>query len=521
MLRVRGVLTRSPFETTLALAALAVATWVVAWPLSVSRYPPLTDLPFHAADGSVLAHWFAPSFHFQDQFELHPVAQPYLSAYCLIGGLLLIFPLGTAVKIAVALHLLVVPAGLAVLFHGAKKSPLLGLLGLGLCWGNLTHWGFINYVASLGFFAMAVGATMLVVDRPTRWRKVGLLLSLLGVYFTHIYRYPFALAAVVGTTVVLYPATRRYRPILWPLLGAAAFFGLWWAIRPASLTGGIHLGFHPERLTTELEGALTDGFTDAGVKDALLAQLRVAGRVGLVCAIASLYRRARGARRLRAWDAGVTLAPLACAVVFLGLFVVMPMWIAFWWYVYPREATAATIILCGACPDLPRARWVRAALVAALSVAGLRVAREVAERYAEFSAPVEEFYRITRQIPQAPHLFYLIFDSSGTRRSTSPFVHLPAYVQAEKGGWLSYHFAALGQGPVVYRPRSDPGAIVPPRTPGNWEWSPNKFELSMTPFFDTFLVRQVASPAGLFEGDPTIRLVDHVGSWWLFRRVAP
>ena len=41
----------------------------------------------------------------------------------------------------------------------------------------------------------------------------------------------------------------------------------------------------------------------------------------------------------------------------------------------------------------------------------------------------------------------------------------------------------------------------------------------MTPFFDTFLVRQVASPAALFAEDPTIQQVDHVGSWWLFRRV--
>ena len=402
--RIRQKFDHAPLEATLGIAAVAVALFVVAGPLSVTRYLPMTDLPFHAAGGSALVHYLDPAFHFREQFELHPLAQPYLSTYGLIGGLLLIFPLEVAVKIAVALHLLLVPGGLAVLFHGAKKSPLLGLLGLGMCWGNLTHWGFINYVGSLGFFAMTVGATMLVVDRPTRRRKVALFLSLLGVYYTHIYRYPFALAAVVGTAVVLYPATRRFRPILWPLVAAVAVFGLWWAIRPATLVGDIKLAFHPERVANELESALTDGFTDAGVKDAIVGQLRVAGGVGMVCTLHALYRRARNLRRFWAWDAGVTLAPLACAGVFFVLFLVMPLWISLWWYVYPREATAAVIVLCGACPDLPRSPagsaspWWRPWPSPPSGWSG-----RWPERYADFEGPVEDFHRITpRGIPRAP-----------------------------------------------------------------------------------------------------------------------
>ena len=41
----------------------------------------------------------------------------------------------------------------------------------------------------------------------------------------------------------------------------------------------------------------------------------------------------------------------------------------------------------------------------------------------------------------------------------------------------------------------------------------------MTPFFDWFLVRKPTSPDAMFAGDPTIKRVDHVGMWWLYKRV--
>src|SRR5262249_11665756 len=149
-------------------------------------------------------------------------SHPYMSLYALIAVGMLVFPMMVAVRIAVVIHLLLVPAGLAVLFHGAKKSPLLGLLGLPLCWGNLTHWGFVNYVGACGLFALAVGLSLLLVDRPTWGRQVALILTLVAVYFTHIFRFPFAIAAVAGTGVVMYPATRRVRPLILPLIASIA-----------------------------------------------------------------------------------------------------------------------------------------------------------------------------------------------------------------------------------------------------------------------------------------------------------
>jgi hypothetical protein len=506
-------LRRSPFEATLALTAIGVSLWVVATPLLSSRYPPMTDLPFHAAFGGVFRHYWDPSYHLREQFDLTPFSRPYMSMYGLIAALMLALPMMTAVKIAAAVHLLLVPAGLAVLCHGAKKSPLLGLLGLGLCWGNLTHVGFLNYVGALGLLAMSVGAALLVVDRPTRGRKIGLALSLGALYFTHIFRYPFALAAVAGTGVVMYPATRRLRPLALPLSAGVALFAAWLALRPRALAGPIELGFHPERLLAEIGPAITGGFKDEGPARALLTSFDACWAVAGVAAGHALLQRLRGRRRFTAWDVGVTVVPLACAAVFLGLFLVLPLWIGEWFYVYPREATAAAIILCGACPDLPRPRWLRLPLVAAMSLAAAGVSRQVASHYAEFSQTAEDFHAITRRIPRAPRLFYDIADHTGSSRTVSPFSHLAAYVQAEKGGWLSWSFATWEALPVVYRRPGDPEAVPIPSRPPRWD---ARVE---APFYDWILVRQDTPPDRAFVHDPAIRRVDHVGKWWLYHRV--
>ena len=521
--RIRRAARRSPLEATLALAAIGVGLYVLAAPLAASRYPPMTDLPFHAAQAATFRHYWDPAYHFREQFELHPLQSPYMGMYALGAALMLIFPPLLAVKITLAALLGLVPAGLAVMFHGMKKSPLLGLMGLGICWGNLTHWGFTNYVGALGLFAMTVGLTLLVLDRPTRRRRVALGLCLVALFFMHIFRFPFGIAAVVGTALVMFPVTRRLRPILLPMLPSLALFALWWKLRPAALDGTLGpLSFHLDRLPREFMGAIVEGFTTKVAARALLVDFDVAYAVAVVCLLASALRALRG-RRVTGWDVGVTVVPLACAAVFLALFLVLPMRLGLWWYVYPREAVAATLVLFGACPDLPRARWLRVPLVLALGLGGLGAARAVAREYATFQPQTDDFDRITARLPQAPRLFYMVFDHGGTSRSTSPFMHLPAWVQAQKGGWLSWHFAVWNALPVTFRPRGQPGFTVTPMTPPRWEWTPEQIRSpatfdALTPFYDWFLVRKRDAPDDLFQRDPAIQRVDHQGLWWLYKR---
>ncbi|MFO0550042.1 MAG: hypothetical protein U0271_16725 [Polyangiaceae bacterium] len=528
----------SSVDRTLHALAIVATLVSVSRPFWAAKYPPITDLPFHASETSVFRHYGDPSFHFREQFELQPFAVPYLSSYLLGAALMLVLPTVPAVKLATSIMLLALPAGLATLAWGMRKSPLLGLAGLPLVWSNLTQWGFINFVAALGFFAAALGLTLRVLDRPSRRTTGALAVVLVLVLVTHVFRYPFALLATLGTTALAYPLRRRVRPVLIAVAPSLLLFAVFWRLRPAELAGHTELAVETARVA-ELPGFLIGSFTGDGERQLMRDHTWVLGvvalgslatrlfeerarlrRLGRAALAARAPRRARLARSIvarAAFGAIATGATAMCALGFLAGFLTLPMQIGDWWYIYPREALATVFIALGLLPDLPRGAWARALAVVALSFSGLRTSAYVAEQYASFDAVTRDFDAISREIPPAPKLLYLMFDRSGSSRGPTALMHLPAYVQAEKGGWLSFHFAVWGTSPIRYR--SGPGAVVPPPVPRRWEWTPQAFDVrEHGPFFDWFLIRSETDPSRLLRADRSIHLVDHQGTWWLYQR---
>jgi hypothetical protein len=500
-------------------AFAAVVTLVsVARPFVAVRYPAMTDLPFHAASASAIRHFWDPAFHFADQFELHPLEVPYLSSYALTALLMLFLPTLAATKIASVVMLLMLPIGLGTLAWGMRKSPLAGLACLPLAWGSLTHWGFLNFVAAIGLMAASIGLALRVVDRPSRGSRLALACVLVLLFFTHVFRLPFALVGVVSTTAVMFPVTRRLRPVLLPLLPSTALLALFLAVRPPALTGEpMALDLHAGRLR-DFFGYVVGSFRDP--QEIVLARdhLWLLALVAMVSVVAHRFLE-RGERppHARRFQQRATVAVALSMGIAMFAFLMLPMEIGSWWYVFPREATAVSFLALALLPDLPRARWLRAGISTVLAISSLAITSLVTRNWLTFDAATQDFARISRDVPDSPKLCYLVFDHGGSTLKNTPFIHLPAYIQAERGGWLSFHFASFGASPLRYR--TDPAAIVPPEMPRRWEWTPKRFRVEEHgPFFDTFLVRDSRDPSGLFRPDPTIHLVAHEGRWWLFQR---
>lgn len=512
---------RKPLSSAIIIAAFLVSAYVIAAPFFVVHYPPITDLPFHAASMAILRRYLDPSYHFREQFSLHFIEAPYWAMHVLGALLALVLPIVWAAKAATIILLAQLPIGLSVLFYGMKKSPLLGLLGLPFTWITLTHWGFINYVSAMGLFAMVVGAALLVVDRPTSARRAGLAASLLLVFGTHIYRFPFAFAAVIGAAIVMYPATRRFRPIVLPLVPSFIAAVVWVFTRNRELSGeGMEpLRMHPERLK-EIPGLFFGALT--GAEEGRLAHQTCWIVLGVVAvnAVALIARRRLQipSPRQDRFAVCAALVPLACAAVFLLMFLTLPMQIGTWWYVYPREIVTTAFVAAALIPDLPRASALRLPILAALAYGSIAQASLVVRRFQAFDAATPDFQRVTARIPKAPKLGYMVWDRDAPGFMAHPFIHMPAWVQAEKGGWLSFQFISWNAWPIRYRVGSPD---VPPPTPLRFEWTPERFDLATRGrFFDWFLVRRAAGPDPRFRQDPSLRLVDHAGAWWLYRREA-
>src|SRR5258708_3356437 len=88
-----------PTGAILWMMALILSAYVIAYPCTLVRYPPITDLPFRAAQTSILRHYFDPAFHFREQFSLHPLEVPYLSMYVVGAFFALVFPITVASKL--------------------------------------------------------------------------------------------------------------------------------------------------------------------------------------------------------------------------------------------------------------------------------------------------------------------------------------------------------------------------------------------------------------------------------------
>lgn len=512
---------RHPAEAIALLLATVTCVYVIGGPLLASHYPIMQDAPFHAANAAVFKNYFDPAWHFREQFELQPFAVPYVTMYLIAAGCMFFMSAVSAIKVAAFVMLALLPAGLAVMFHGMRKSPLLGLTGLAFVWCGLTHWGFLNFMGALGLFAMAIGLSLRLVDKPRVATASCLTVVLLVLFFTHPFRFPFAICAVVGCGVVMYPATKRFRPLLWPLLGPSLLFASWFVTRPVALAGEIDLlSPDPGRLAEvgdHLYRSLLDPREAQAFERASTVMVLLALGLSLLAVIRA--RRQLHSRRERWWFAGSHVAITCCTAVLLWMYLSLPMEITVWWYVYPREITATLFVALGLLPDLPRSGWWKLGVTIALCWALVPLGQVVIEAHRQFDRSTRDFDAIVDEIPRAPKLLYLIFDHRGHTSRRAPFIHLPAYVQAERGGWLSFHFAMWGASPVVYWPRDAPGAVVPPPRPLRWEWTPSRFRaLRDGAWFDWFLVRSAADPSHRFADDPAIEQIARKGRWWLYRR---
>ncbi len=500
------------------ICAAAAIVYVVGAPLWATEYPMMTDFPFHAASSSVFRHYLDSGWHFKEQFVFQLLSAPYVSFYGLAAVFMLVLPPVVATKLAAGLMLSLVPIGLMVLCWGLRKSPLIGLWGLVPVWGVVTHWGFIHHMAGLGLFAMVVGIGLRLAERPSPRLQGLLIAALVSLFLTDVFRFPSALLMLGVIALVMRGRVDGIRDLAISTAVATAVFIAWWATR------GDPMAF----MAGWLGAPIWSRFLDTGsyafdifVGDDDTEMFR---RVGLLFVLTALVLFVLAAIRLRSWPRAGWVVPAHAVValailLFLGLYLTLPMERGAWWYVFPREITAALFLVPALLPNLPRKTWAHLGFVVWTAVAIAPLAEHVAEAHREFGTTTTHFRAIVSELPKAPKLLYLVYDHEGARARSSPYVHLPAYAQAERGGWLSYHFASFESSPFRYRDTSDPEAVIPPQMPIRWEWSPQLFQLDEHgAFFDWFMIRRAASADPLFASDPSIVRVAHFESWWLYHR---
>lgn len=504
----------------IAFLLTCIAATVPVW---IASFPPMADLPQHAAQISLFYALQDPSFAFANLFSVN-LFTPYLFGYGVMAALVPLFGIVVACKITISIAIAATPLATRFLLREAGAEPYLAWLSFPALYGFAYQWGFVNFViaAPLGLLALAVVwrreripslATSLFTALLFNFLFFchALALALFGVIATAFWAYrertvkAFAAHAWPLATVVPFaifwlvsknshPAVRV--PIEWDLgwfesINAYYAFAAMWTDADSSGWGRIN-GLFPRLFGIRSHSLSLAIGTAIAILPFLVARFRFALPAAIplaVCALVLLF---------------VPSVVFGTALIFQRFTQYLLPFYLFLFLPLPNSA-----------PSTVR-RMARTALpVIALLWIGM-----MTQRALEFDDMAGDFEQVIERLPEEKRALSMVFLRDDDTSIAPTFLHFPAWYSALKNGVVDKSFAVTQIQPVVYRPETTPrsGTIA-------YEWLPQLFSWSFLEAdqYDYFIVRadmDVSRQVFSSVRCPP-RLTDQVGLWWVYRRSTP
>jgi len=506
---------RTSLFILLALTAAAVL------PVWIPSYPPMTDLPQHAAQVGLLHQMRNPHFPFSSLYELNWFT-PYLLGYLLIYLLSPICGIVTACKLVISFFVVGFPLASALLLDFAGVDIFWAILTIPCVYGFAFQWGFLNFLiaAPLGLaFLWLVGRSS--SRRPLLW-TVLLALSAVALFFCHALVCGFFLAcgalfllsdrasfrdrlgSILPLTVVLpvallwikvtlaHPAARR--PMIWDL-------DWFHTVEPYYSSLSESLGL-PESGWGRLNGFFP-------------RLLGVFPSLWSVCVGAALFLLPLcGGLRFSKRPA-MFLPLLAC----IALLLLCPGAVFGTDYVYPRFTMFILPLFLFALRS-PLRPPRHAAIVRSLTVALilgfilLSVRRSIV-----FSRQARGFQYLLSAMEPGQRVLSLAFNHEDGVSIAPTFLHLPQWYAAQKQGVVDPSAAMMHPELVVFRKKQIPKAVL-----WDFEWDPEEFDWMAYSGgqYRYFVVRSNKDEgAELFSNAPCpVVLRRQKDDWWLYERTA-
>jgi len=122
-----------------------VFCFLAASPLLFSHYPPMVDVPQHAAAIATLNNLSLPDFPYHDLYYIDWV-RPYLGGYIILWGASQFLPILVAIKLLIALAVIATPLTASLIRAHFGGDPKWDWLLLPIGYGFSFQWGFFNFI---------------------------------------------------------------------------------------------------------------------------------------------------------------------------------------------------------------------------------------------------------------------------------------------------------------------------------------------------------------------------------------
>jgi len=414
----------------------ALCCGLAALPFLLVKFPPITDLPQHAAQVRLFGEAVSgPDSPYRIQWMT-----PYSLVYTVLGASWLVFGPENAGRLGMLIIALLWTALLHILAARLKRPPLAVALASILFFGHILYWGFYQF--AFGWLVFLGFLLLLRAEFRSRWKEA---LAFFGawviLYFAHIFWFLVAVGWLGVTHLFI---QRDVRKLLLRAAGAIPLFCLAAAWYPNLAT----YGFKSETLwfTVPFERLLPTWLAEAsfgGLKGA--PEPVFFGLIVVWILLAWLPRR-------KGFISQSDRSLLLLGALFFIAALVLPDKHTNTIQFCQRWVPPALVFLLLGLPEIKVRKSILTAAVVALLLAffSLTTANWIAFERNDLSG----LSRSLRTLPGNQRLIGLSFMRESAVVRGRPFIQVFAYAQVYRGGELNFSFADFGPSLVIYkRPR--------------------------------------------------------------------
>jgi hypothetical protein len=491
--------------------ALTVVALVPVWH---QRLLPQLDSANHLALVRGWHSYHDPSYHIADYYTLRVRPVPYFLFYLSIHLLMYVFPIEIANKLFLSAYLILFPLSILALSRALRRSPWLALCAFPLAFNQNWIYGFGSYLMGTALMFFSLAALISWLDGAKRFHLITLGVCSILAYFGHVMPwFCFGLCAIallllhwrdwkrglwaslamlpsVGFAVAAYIEERHDKTYFKNGDGLSALAGVWHDF---------------PTLLEKFPARVMEIFPGNADRNVLITITLV-----ILALIVWQGTHRPDESEPQRKQLPVLLGVLGFTYCMLPYNITKPM---SWWYVGPRVPSMMAPIIA-LLPVIRLDGWKRLAMAPVIAGA-LVIPLTLATLYKDFSQRNLPFMHLVEELPRGKAVMVVVRgmmrgpgseELSGDPATSGPvYWHFSSWPMALHGGYDPY---AFDQGiPIIPKQKL--------KAPG-WA-NTDVFELRQAPDFDYYIVR---SPTEDMEREPSLRVVDRLSEWVLFKRVA-
>lgn len=478
------------------LFGMAVVLAVV--PLWIPEFPPLVDLPQHAAQVATLHELLGGNLFHTRELEINWFT-PYLGGYMLLYLASIVLPIVPATKFVLSLAVVALPVVSGMLLRAVGGDERLKWLAIPGGYSFALYWGFFVYLVAIPIALLYVWLTVLYERGPTFRRSLGIAAFSILLFFCHVIALGFG--SLISLTYLLaknYRQPLRFLRCAVPYATPLPLIAVW-------MTGIMKTEASVQRapfVFGTLHQKLVVLFTQFAGLDgqAFGVSLIVVGFIALLPMLAGYRLSSKPERWLPMLVGSVVYLAFPSyvqntAFLFHRLAVfLIPLWLLMW---EPPQQIRPVFFL---------------GLVAML---GIWLSVNL-NRFAEFAKETASFAAVISKADPERHMAGMMVCNSTKHFANPVYLHFAAWYQAESRGIADMSFAITHPSLVRYRD------MRAPRIGEYISWRPLDFnwERDGGQHYDYFILCAPADLSSLVfkEHRSSVELVASEGPWWLYKR---